>query len=84
MLDFADKVHKSCVTSILGQLHEMDHPEDQMNILRESLEKNPFKVLQQDFRSYFLLDKTIRNSAPFKYVDPLEVKLGPEKKSSFQ
>jgi hypothetical protein len=84
MLDFADKAHTSCVNSLLDQLDVMGHPEEQLNILRESLVKNPFKDLQLEFRSYFLLDKFIKNTASFKFVEPLEVKLGPEKKCSFQ
>lgn len=84
MLCFADKVHSSCVTSLRNQLHEMDLPDNQCQILCDSLAKNPFQDLQEEFRSYFLLDKYIKNSPAFKYVEPTEVRLGPDKKCSFQ
>jgi hypothetical protein len=84
VLGFSFKVHKACVENLTYQLNEMDLPEGQSQILRESLSKNPFEDLQKEFRSYFLLDKYIRKSPAFKFVEPIEVWLGPEKKASFQ
>jgi hypothetical protein len=68
----------------MNQLDVMDIPDTQCQILRESLAKNPFGELQQEFRSYFLLDKCIKNSAAFKFNEPREVWLDPENKISFQ
>jgi hypothetical protein len=84
MLAFAEKVHNSCVTTLVNQLKVMDLPDDQCQILRAALAENPFEELQQDFRSYYLLDKYIKNSPAFKFVEPTEFRLGPDKKCSFQ
>jgi hypothetical protein len=42
VLGFSFKVHKACVENLTNQLNEMDLPEGQSQILRESLSKNPF------------------------------------------
>jgi hypothetical protein len=84
LLGLALKVHTSCVNSLMNQLDVMDIPDTQCQILRESLAKNPFRELHQEFRSYFLLDKYIKNSAAFKFIEPREVWLDPGKKISFQ
>ena len=84
LLGLALKVHTSCVNSLMNQLDVMDIPDTQCQILRESLAKNPFGELHQEFRSYFLLDKYIKNSAAFKFIEPREVWLDPGKKISFQ
>jgi len=86
MLAFAEKVHNSCVTTLVNQLEVMDLPDNQCQILRAALAENPFEELQQDFRSYYLLDKHIKISPAFKFVEPTEIRLGTGtgKKCSFQ
>ncbi len=84
MLVLGEKVHKSCVTTIVNQLEVMDLPDNQCQILCAALAESPFEDLQQDFRSYYLLDKYIKNSPAFKFVQPTKFRLGTDKKCSFQ
>jgi hypothetical protein len=56
MLAFGEKVHKSCVTTIVNQLEVMDLPDNQCQILSAALAEITFEDLQQDFRSSYLLD----------------------------
>jgi hypothetical protein len=84
ILVFAAKVHIACLKSLTDQLDVLDIPEPQREILRECVAKSPFKDLHQEFRSYYLLDKFIRTSPAFKFVAPTEIRLGFEKKCSFQ
>jgi hypothetical protein len=68
-------------TSIPGKL---DIPENQRQVLMDSIEKNFFMELQQEFRSYYLLDKYIKSSPTFKFVEPTEIKLDDDKKNTYQ
>jgi hypothetical protein len=43
--------------------------------LQEKLKLNPFVSLQNDFSSYFRIEKHIQTSTAFKYIHPVEVKL---------
>ncbi len=50
---------------------------EEKEILRESIKDNPFLELQQEFRSYYLLDKHIQSSPAFKFVKPTEIHVRP-------
>jgi hypothetical protein len=84
MLSLTEKVHTFSLQSLKSQLGNLDIPDRERQILQESMAKNPFKDLQQDFRSYYLLDKFLKGSAAFKFIHPTEVRLDSENKSSFQ
>jgi hypothetical protein len=84
IMGFSDLVHKSAVKTLQKQLHQMDLSEHQRKVLLDSLAKNPFEDLHQEFKSYFRLNKYITTSPAFKFIEPLQIWLGPEKKCSFQ
>jgi hypothetical protein len=84
LLAFSDKVHKSSLHSLKTQLDNLDIPVHQRQILLESLSSNPFLDLQQDFKSYYLLEKYLKRSPTFKYLEPTEIRLGSESKCTFQ
>jgi hypothetical protein len=83
ILAFATTVHKAALQTILNQMGT-DITDHQQKILHESLSTNPLESLQEDFRSYYFLDKYLKGSPAFKFVEPTEVRLGPEKKCAFQ
>jgi hypothetical protein len=84
MLALADKVHKSAIQSLKDQLDILDLPVPQRQILLESLSTNPFQDLQQDFKSYYFVEKYLKSSPAFKFSDPTEIRLGSEKNCTFQ
>jgi hypothetical protein len=56
--------------------------EELRETLISKLESNPFVTLQNEFGSYYKIDKHVKTSSAFKYIPPTEVKLPPN--SSFQ
>jgi len=84
MLAFSDKVHKSSIQNLRNQLAILDIPLHQQQMLRESLDNNPFLDLQKDFRNYYHLNKYLKESPSFKFLEPIELKLGDDKKCTFQ
>jgi hypothetical protein len=59
---------------------------DKKDIL-DKLQENPFVTLQQDFSSYYKIEKHVENSPSFGYIKPIEVMLPPNDEgvvSSFQ
>ena len=83
ILQFAEKVHRGCLQSLTNQLDVLGIPDQQRQHILDSVATNPFQDLQQEFRSYYLLDKYIKNSPDFKFVEPTEIRLGAEKKCTF-
>jgi len=84
MLSFCEKSHKSCLANLKDKLNVMKLSDQERQILRECLAKNPFEGIRNEFRSYFLLDKFIKKSPAFKFIEPTQIWLDPEKKNSFQ
>ncbi len=77
-------VHKSSLQSLLDKLDNLEITDHQRQLIIDSVSKNPFEDLQHEFRSYYLLDKYIKDTPAFKYIPPTEVKLGEEEKCTFQ
>ncbi len=62
---------------------QLDLPHLQREILLEEYEKNPFLKLQDEFRSYYLVDQHIRQAAGFKFLESREIRVEPEDEESF-
>jgi hypothetical protein len=84
MLSLADKVHRSSLQSLRTQLEILDIPVQQRQTLLEEIASNPFQDLQQEFRSYYFVDKYLKRSPAFKFIEPTEIRLGSENKCTFQ
>lgn len=84
MLALSQKVHSSSLQRLKNQLEILDIPAHQRQMLQESLSKNPFQDLQHDFRNYYYLNKYLRESPSFKFLEPTEIKLGNDKNCTFQ
>jgi hypothetical protein len=84
MLALSSKVHESTLQSLRKQLDILDIPITQRQILQETLSTNPFQELHKDFGSYYFLDKFLKRSPAFKFLEPTEIRLGGEKKCTFQ
>jgi hypothetical protein len=84
LLALSDKVHKSSLHSLKTQLDILDIPVHQRQILVESLSSNPIHDLQEDFKSYYFVENFFKKSTAFKYIEPTEIWLGPEKDCTFQ
>jgi hypothetical protein len=82
--EVSQKVHSHALQNLRKQLKILDIPEHQRQMLNESLTKNPFKDLQQEFNSYYQLNKYLQNSPSFKFIEPTELTLGGDKKCTFQ
>ncbi len=48
------------------------------------MDKNPFLDLQKDFRNYYHLNEYLKESPYFRFLEPIELKLGDGKKCTFQ
>jgi hypothetical protein len=84
MLFLADKIHTSVLHKLRNRLQSLDMPGHQQQTFTNIMEENPFRDLQQEFRSYFFLNKFIKSSPAFKYVEPKEICLSSEMKNTFQ
>jgi hypothetical protein len=51
--------------------------EDRASILAQ-LDENPFVTLHKEFSTYYKIDKHVRNSPAFRFIEPKEVKLPPK------
>ncbi len=54
---------------------------------KEKLKQNPFVSLQNDFSSYFRIEKHVQTSTAFNYIHPVEIKLAADsegRKATFQ
>lgn len=49
--------------------------EQDVESLVEKLKENPFVSLQNEFSTYFRIDKHVKTSPAFKYIEPVQVKL---------
>lgn len=52
---------------------ELGLPDEQKKRLTDELDENPFLRLQNEFSSYYKLEKHIESSPPFKYDPPEEI-----------
>ena len=80
MLEVSQSVHSSALQTLRNQLEILDIPAHKRHTLLESLSKKPFTNLQQEFSSYYHLNKFLEDSPSFKFVEPVELKLGGDKK----
>jgi hypothetical protein len=76
MCEVSQKVHSHALQNLRKQLEILDILEHQRQMLHESLTKNPFKDLQQEFNSYYQLNKYLQYSPSFTFIEPTELTLG--------
>ncbi len=84
MLALSEKVHKSSLHSLKIQLESLNIPVHQRQIILENLSNNLFQGLQEDFKSYYLVEKFLNTSQAFKYIEPTEIRLDSDKDQTFQ
>ncbi len=84
MLGLSEKVHKSSLHSLKIQLESLNIPVHQRQFILENLSNNLFQGLQEDFKSYYLVEKFLKTSQAFKYIEPLEIRLDSDKDQTFQ
>jgi hypothetical protein len=61
---------------------KLDLPEALKADMLQQMEENPFLKLSQKFKTYYHIDKHVRSSPAFKFVEPQEIKL-PDAKRTF-
>jgi hypothetical protein len=84
ILEFGTKVHKEFEAQMLNLIQQMDLSPRQDELLREKLAMSPFEDLQDHFRSYYMIEKVLKESPTVKYQEPKQIQLGDNKKVTFQ